>query len=63
MTRKDYVATAAILNVFLKTYNSESRPDLVDTFETTLVEPFIDMFQQDNERFDSDRFWEACFKD
>ena len=27
-----------------------------------LVNDFIEMFSVDNERFDSDRFWEECFK-
>jgi len=54
MTRKDYVATAEILN----SYGSEIR---LEVFED-LVNDFIEMFSADNERFDSDRFWEECFK-
>jgi len=54
MTRKDYVATAEILN----SYGSEMK---LEVFED-LVNDFIEMFAQDNERFDSDRFWDECFK-
>ena len=56
MTRKDYVATAEILNAF---------KDLIAdqfTFED-LVDEFIQMFSADNERFDSDKFWQACNKE
>lgn len=62
MTRKDYIATAKILNEYVAQYNSDSKPSFVDEFEINLVEPFIHMFEKDNERFDGDRFWEACFK-
>ena len=54
MTRKDYVATAEILN----SYGSEIR---LEVFED-LVNDFIEMFATDNEKFDSDRFWDECFK-
>ena len=54
MTRKDYVQTAEILN----SYADEIK---LEVFED-LVNDFVVMFSQDNERFDSDRFWEECFK-
>ena len=54
MTRKDYVATAEILN----SYGAEMR---LEVFED-LVNDFIVMFANDNEKFDADRFWEECFK-
>ena len=54
MTRKDYVATAEILN----SYGSDMK---LEVFED-LVNDFTEMFAEDNERFDSDRFWEECFK-
>ena len=54
MTRKDYVSTAEILN----SYADEIR---LEVFED-LVNDFVVMFANDNERFDSDRFWEECFK-
>jgi hypothetical protein len=54
MTRKDYVATAEILN----SYASEIK---VEVFED-LVNDFSEMFFADNDRFDSERFWEECMK-
>lgn len=54
MTRKDYVLTAEILN----SYGSEIRTEVFED----LVNDFCEMFAKDNERFDSDRFWEECFK-
>ena len=53
MTRKDYVATAEILSGY---------KDLIgDNFVyEDLVDDFAGMFAQDNERFDSDKFLEAC---
>ena len=54
MTRKDYVATAEILN----SYATEIR---IEVYED-LVNDFSEMFIADNERFDSDRFWEECMK-
>ena len=54
MTRKDYVATAEILN----SYATEMKLEVLED----LVNDFIEMFAADNEKFDSDRFWEECFK-
>ncbi|CAB4185499.1 hypothetical protein UFOVP1119_63 [uncultured Caudovirales phage] len=54
MTRKDYVSTAEILNSYFGEIREEVYEDLVNDF--------IVMFADDNERFDSDRFWEECFK-
>ena len=54
MTRKDYVATAEIINSYADEIKTEVLEDLVNDF--------IEMFAEDNERFDSDRFWEECFK-
>jgi len=54
MTRKDYVATAEIIN----SYADEIKLTVLED----LVNDFIEMFSADNERFDSDRFWEECFK-
>ena len=54
MTRKDYVATAEILNGFQdKTVYSFNK----------IVNDFIVMFQNDNPRFDSGRFIDAVFKE
>ena len=55
MTRKDYVATAEILN-----QNADALgANLLDT----LTNQFIEMFENDNPRFNADKFWEACFKE
>ena len=54
MTRKDYVATAEILN----SYASEIK---IDVYED-IVNDFSEMFISDNERFDTDRFWDECMK-
>ena len=55
MTRKDYVATAEILNSY------------VDSLDTTifdsLVQDFIAMFAEDNERFLISKFEDACWGD
>ena len=53
MTRKDYVATAEILNSF---------KDLIDefTFEDLVLE-FNDMFAADNPNFSTIKFQEACY--
>jgi hypothetical protein len=55
MTRKDYVATAEILNVFAKDQMSEA--DYED-----LVLEFNDMFSADNPNFSAIKFQEACYK-
>jgi len=54
MTRKDYVATAEIIN----SYATEIKLEVLED----LVNDFIVMFADDNERFDGDRFWDECFK-
>jgi hypothetical protein len=55
MTRKDYVATAEILDVLVATATDESMPDILDA-----VDAFAEMFKKDNERFDRTRFLNAC---
>jgi hypothetical protein len=54
MTRKDYVETAKILNMFSETIDSHVFQDLV--FE------FSEWFSADNPRFDENKFWDACTK-
>jgi hypothetical protein len=54
MTRKDYVNTAEILN----SYATEIKVEVLED----MINDFIEMFAADNERFDSDRFYEECFK-
>jgi hypothetical protein len=59
MTRKDYVETANIL--------ADVRDGLIglgdegETAFSNLVALFAEMFENDNERFDADRFDNACW--
>jgi hypothetical protein len=52
MTRKDYVATAEILSNYSMYFDVNMFADIVNDF--------ADMFENDNPRFDHDRFVEAC---
>lgn len=54
MTRKDYVATAEILNKFVNRIDSHEFNDLV--FE------FGEMFLADNQRFVVEKFEKACYE-
>jgi len=56
MTRKDYVATAQILNEF---------KDLIldEIIFADLVDEFSVMFEVDNERFSHETFVNACYKE
>jgi hypothetical protein len=59
MTRKDYVSTANILagvRESLLSLGAEGE----DIF-TNLVADFAEMFEEDNERFQSERFDNACW--
>lgn len=55
MTRKDYVATAEILNKFVDRLDSSDFNDLV--FE------FSEMFLADNKNFSIEKFEDACYKE
>jgi hypothetical protein len=55
MTRKDYVATANILNNFKDEMHFTAFEDLVNEFS--------EFFEADNPRFDAIRFAEACSKE
>jgi hypothetical protein len=55
MTRKDYVATANILNGYKDTL------DFLVLNEIAL--DFAEMFSDDNERFDEQRFIDAVFQE
>jgi len=55
MTRKDYVATADILDVLVSTVTEDNLPDVLDA-----VDAFAEMFAKDNPRFDRTRFVNAC---
>jgi len=52
MTRKDYIKTAEILN----TYSSNIHPSVF----SEMVDEFSIMFEKDNERFDTEMFFDAC---
>lgn len=55
MTRKDYVATAKILN---------RQVDVLDFLVLSdIATDFADYFQADNERFDYQRFIDAVFEE
>ena len=53
MTRKDYVATANILNDVIEFMHPAAYAEIVTKF--------ADMMEADNERFDRDRFEQACY--
>lgn len=59
MTRKDYVATANILSNIRESIISLGQEG-EDAFGL-LVADFAEMFEADNERFDSVRFDNACW--
>ena len=54
MTRKDYVATADIIH----SYNLQLPEILLEK----MVEDFCEMFQEDNPRFDANRFKAAAME-
>ena len=54
MTRKDYVETAEILNSYASEIPAGVFEDLVYDFSV--------MFENDNPKFDADRFTEECYK-
>jgi len=60
MTRKDYVETADILSAFrpaLESLGLEGEQIFSD-----LVNEFAEMFKNDNDRFQSGRFFDACWE-
>jgi hypothetical protein len=59
MTRKDYVATANILSNIRESVISLGQEG-EDIFGL-LVADFIEMFENDNERFQAERFDNACW--
>ena len=56
MTRKDYVATAEILNDFYL----DMPLGLEERFDN-MVNDFCRLFAEDNERFLANKFIEACY--
>lgn len=55
MTRKDYVSTAKILNGYV------NKIDFIDLSQMAIQ--FAEMFEKDNQRFDTQRFIDAVFED
>ena len=55
MTRKDYVETANILNGYVEQIDFLILADI--------AEDFAEMFAEDNERFDHQRFIDAVFEE
>lgn len=55
MTRKDYIATAAILE--------SVKGEMPDSVHFTIVDMFAEMMKQDNPRFQEARFFQACGQD
>ena len=55
MTRKDYIATADILETLVATTEGDALSAVLDA-----VDEFANMFKSDNERFDRTRFLNAC---
>ena len=53
MTRKDYVSTAEILEKYKDTMD-------FNIFDN-LLQDFVCMFAEDNERFLADKFIDACY--
>jgi hypothetical protein len=60
MTRKDYVYTASILADTRESLLSLGHEGEV-VFETLVVD-FAEMFKNDNDRFLSGRFFDACWE-
>jgi hypothetical protein len=58
MTRKDYVATAEILNKMLDKITVAQE----EAFDEMVMD-FVNMFENDNERFLSSRFIDACYEE
>lgn len=58
MTRKDYVATAEILNKMLDKITVAQE----EAFDEMVMD-FVAMFEKDNERFLSSRFIDACYEE
>lgn len=55
MTRKDYVATAEILETLVATTEGDALNSVLDA-----VDEFAEMFKKDNDRFNRTRFLNAC---
>ena len=60
MTRKDYVKVAEILSNYFATSVFDEQGEILFA---DLVDEFSLMFENDNERFDANRFAIACYKE
>jgi hypothetical protein len=60
MTRKDYVATAEILNNYFVTSVFDEQGEILFA---DLVDDFSLMFETDNPRFSNETFVKACYKE
>ena len=61
MTRKDYVSTAEILAGVRESLLSLGAEG--ESIFETLVSDFAEMFENDNERFQGERFDNACWEE
>ena len=59
MTRKDYIETANILANVRE--NLLLLGEMGEDIFSTLVADFVEMFEEDNERFQAERFDNACW--
>ena len=64
-SKQDYTSIASVINVAWRCLYAAASGDperqwgvLIDM--QTVVDAFVDMFEQDNERFDRERFEAAC---
>jgi hypothetical protein len=62
MTKKDYVKIAAVIktNSGLETYLSDETNRIYKQAASDIASDLAVVFQSDNNRFDQDRFLEAC---
>lgn len=59
MTKKDYTKIAGAVNVVACNYCGDKTPqEVLEMVVATLAE----ILKQDNEKFDKDMFYQACFK-
>lgn len=65
MTKKDYIAIAAVIKharkewIELNDHSADYQTAVGDAIEGVATD-IADMLQRDNDRFDRDRFLEAC---
>ena len=63
MTRKDYIATAEILNELWKESIVNQVKNQTDVYNVErTIGKFIEMFSSDNSNFDSEIFYKAVMK-